>query len=170
MRGIMSGLDRILSPRHLAFWGLLASIATVAGLIITLAGGSRTQSPPAAQPTPPITSQAPAVPEQTQDALSNVASPPTPTQAPSVEKATSPITTYVDDYAQSGCGDGTTGGSVSVNGMQYTHTVQQWAGDTTSSVNLGRKASQFHATIGIRDDAQQSVRAQFFLDDESGKE
>jgi NPCBM/NEW2 domain len=169
----MSGLDRIFSPRHLQFWALLASIATVATLIIAVFGGSKPRSPPAGPPAPPTTtSQAQAEPEQTQITTSNALAPPPtpPDQPPSTSSETSSISTYLDDYAESGCGVGITGGSVSVNGMQYTHTVQQWAGDTTSSINLGRKASQFQATIGIRDDAQTSVQAQFFLEDETGKQ
>jgi hypothetical protein len=52
-------LDHLLSPRHLAFWALLGSVATVVGLVITIgmavAGGAREAStPPARYPITPI--------------------------------------------------------------------------------------------------------------------
>jgi hypothetical protein len=57
-----------------------------------------------------------------------------------------------------------------LNGTEYEHAIQQWAGDSSASVNLSRKARRFQAVVGVRDDASDKVRAQFELRGDNGQQ
>jgi NPCBM/NEW2 domain len=61
---------------------------------------------------------------------------------------------------------GVSSGSASVNGVDYTNAVLQWAGDTKQSFTLSRKAQRFQATVGVRD----SVRVQFEARADDGRQ
>jgi hypothetical protein len=84
--------------------------------------------------------------------------------------ADTPAVTYVDDYAQECRAGSLTAGAASINGNDYAHTILQWAGDTRDPVTIKRKALRFQATIGVRDDASDEVRAQFELLGDNGKQ
>jgi hypothetical protein len=85
-------------------------------------------------------------------------------------QAAKPAVTYVDDYAQECRAGSLTAGAASINGADYAHTILQWAGDTREQVTIKRKALRFQATIGVRDDAPDEVRAQFELIGDNGKQ
>lgn len=78
-------------------------------------------------------------------------------------------TSYLDDLAKE-CGIGAATGPMAISGTQYAHGVLQWAGQTSNSFNISRRAERFHAIIGIRDDANSDVRVQFELRGDNGQQ
>lgn len=169
----MGRLDRVLSSRHLAFWGLLASIATVIGLLVTVIVAFRPTSAPDLNATvsqtapvdPPVVAS-PSITPSSATAVPNLV--PSPTTSPPPRSATE-IVSQLDYYAER-CGVGVSSGPVSLNGTEYVHAIQQWAGNSSDSFNLSRKARRFQAIVGIRDDASDKVRAQFELRGDNGQQ
>lgn len=162
----MSRLDQLLSPRHLSFWALLASIATVIALVITivqLAGGLG----PSRRAAGPSSPASPFVVSPTQGPPSNGVPSSSPTSSPG-NNAAGEVVTYLDDHARD-CGVAVTTGPMSMNSTPYVHAIHQWAGFTTDAFNIARAARRFEATIGIRDDARSEVQARFELLGDNGQ-
>ena len=147
---------------------VIVAIATIIGALI--GGDVMTVSPgPAIQPSmassapPPATSPQPPVAAGTPTTLEE------PTASTSSD-AGSEVMAYVDDYAQECRVGALTTGTASINGIDYAHTILQWAGDTSQPVTIKRNALRFQATVGIRDDASDQVRAQFELRGDNGQQ
>jgi hypothetical protein len=76
---------------------------------------------------------------------------------------------YLDDVARI-CSIALTSGAATIDGTPYAHTILQWAGDTTDTLTIARKATRFQAIVGLRDDASDRVQAKFELDGDNGRQ
>ena len=169
-------VDRLLHPRHLAFWTLLSSIAAVIGLIITLftldsgtshsathAGGivpPPPQSTAAPHPTQAVSSSPSSAPASTDDGSSS-----SPTDTATVASTSSgPVISYLAD--QEPIGRGLDTGTQNINGDGYTHslyalTCPSACGSPTCEYDLGRAWKRFQADIGVNDDSDEMIIIQF---------
>lgn len=127
----MSLLDRLLTQRSLALWTVLASIATVIGLLVTVVViVFQPTSPPPLNarglPTPlpgPSVVTPPPSPAENTSVTPSLARSPSVTFSPTVEP-TAEVVSYLDDYA-SECRIGVSTGIAKINGTEYAHAIQQ---------------------------------------------
>lgn len=102
----------------------------------------------------------------------SAAAPAVPVPAETSAAAAAPVADgpiYLDDVARN-CSVALTSGQASIDGTPYAHVILQWAGDTSDTLTIARKATRFQATVGIRDDASDRVKAQFELDGDGGRQ
>jgi hypothetical protein len=171
-------MDRMLSPRHLAFWGLMGSIAAVVGVIIAAIAlvPGRAGGPVEAGSTTTPTSSATQLP-------ANVTGSPSPTATRSDANAGSspstgasgvpgPEISYLADRQT--VGPTLNKGPKKVDATVYPHSLYQLTcpacGSPTCEYDLSRSWTKLHAVIGISDDSTDaSVVLQFevFGDDKS---
>jgi hypothetical protein len=155
-------MDRMLSPRHLAFWALLSSVAAVAGVIIAAialvpgqsgglvaAGSTPTPTTAAAQPsTNPSGSPSPtATPSEVG-----------PSSSPSADPSgvPGPEISYLADRQT--VGPALNKGSQKVDATVYPHSLYQLTcpsacGPPTCEYDLSRSWTKLHAVIGVSDDS-----------------
>jgi NPCBM/NEW2 domain len=91
-----------------------------------------------------------------------------PADAPTGE-ATTNGSLYLDDVARN-CSIALTSGAATINGTPYAHSILQWAGDTSDTLTIARRATRFQAIVGLRDDASDRVQAKFELDGDNGRQ
>jgi hypothetical protein len=159
-------LGRLLSPRHIAFWTLLASIATVVGLFVTVAIYiGKSEGAPLSGVVAPTQTSVVAMPSNSLSAAALVSPPSSP---PSQQAAglTGPETQYLADLKPVGsAGRVYDTGPQKVDASVYTHSLYALSCPACYTVNpeydLGRSWTGFHAVIGVNDDSDPSVVLQF---------
>jgi hypothetical protein len=161
-------MDRMLNPRHLAFWGLLGSIAGVLSLIVATLALKSDNSARVNALGSPSSSAAYASLEPTITASPSEAtpSPGEPEASPSVQEAGPPgaVINYLADSEP--IGDGIDSGTQNLDGSIYAHslyalTCPSACGSPTCQYDLSRMWTSFHAVIGLNDDADPTVVLQF---------